>query len=81
MILREVSMQIKALDRQGVPRAQIARRLGVSRQTVYNHLNRASSAPRSRKRRPSKLDPYRCQVTSSFTTLGNVQFYDPVLLL
>ena len=24
---------------------------------------------------------YSCQVTSSFTTLGNVQSYDPVLLL
>ncbi len=52
-------MRIKALARQGVPKAEIARQCGVCRQTVYNHLNRESSSPKPRKRRPSKLDPYR----------------------
>jgi len=52
-------MRIKTLARQGVPKTEIARRCGVSRQTVYNHLNRDSSSPKPRKRRPSKLDPYK----------------------
>lgn len=32
-------MQIKYLAREGVQKKTIAERLGVSRQTVYNHLN------------------------------------------
>lgn len=57
-------MRIKALARQGVQKAEIARLCGVSRQTVYNHLNREGSAPKPRKRRPSKLDPYRDYIRS-----------------
>lgn len=36
MILREMSMQIKYLAEQGVPKSRIAQHLGVSRQTVIN---------------------------------------------
>ena len=42
MILRETAMKIKLLAQEGVPKTRIAERLGVSRQTVYNHLNRVS---------------------------------------
>lgn len=59
MILREVSMRIKALARQGVPKAEITRQYGVCRETGYNHLNRESSGLKPRKRRPSKLDSYK----------------------
>ena len=40
MILREMAMQIKHLREGGVPKARIARRLGVVRQTATNPLNR-----------------------------------------
>lgn len=44
---------------QGVPKSQVARRLGVSRQTVYNHLRFDPEKKKERKKRASKLDPYR----------------------
>jgi len=59
MILREMSMQIKHLSEDGVPKARIARQLGVSRQTVYNHLNREEVFPKVRAQRASKLDGYK----------------------
>ena len=61
MILREMSMQIKYLAREGVQKKTIAERLGVSRQTVYNHLNRREDEPfpKPRPARPSKLDPFK----------------------
>jgi transposase len=59
MIFREMSMQIRYLDRQGVTRAEIAQRLGVSRQTVYNHLQQRGSPPRPEVLKPSKLDPFK----------------------
>ena len=40
MILQEMSMQIKFLAREGLKKSDIAQRLGLSRQTVYNHLKR-----------------------------------------
>lgn len=52
-------MQIKFLADEGVAKAEIARRFGVSRQTVYNHLNRTEPYPKPRAPRPSKLDPYK----------------------
>lgn len=59
MILREMSMQIKHLSEDGVPKARIARQLGVSRQTVYNHLSREEMFPKVRAPRASKLDAYK----------------------
>ena len=52
-------MKIKLLAREGMPKTQIAERLGVSRQTVYNHLNRTEPFPKPRDRRASKLDPFK----------------------
>lgn len=54
-------MQIKFLAREGVQKKRIAERLGVSRQTVYNHLNRKEGEPfpKPRPARPSKLDPFK----------------------
>lgn len=59
MMLREKHMQIKFMADEGVPIAEIARRHGVSRQTVYNHLKRTVPYPKSRTSRASKLDPYK----------------------
>lgn len=59
MILRETAMKIKFLAEQGMKKARIARQLGLSRQTVYNHLNRTEPFPKARSRRPSKLDPFK----------------------
>lgn len=61
MMLREMSMQILYLAREGVPKDRIARQLGVSRQTVYNHLNREGPFPNPgvRRGRSSKLDDFK----------------------
>jgi transposase len=59
MMMREVSMQIKFLAAEGVQKAAIARRFGISRQTVYNRLKRSGPFPRPRPRRGSKLDGFR----------------------
>lgn len=59
MMLREMSMQILYLAREGVPKDRIARQLGVSRQTVYNHLNREGAFPKPRSVRSSKLDAFK----------------------
>lgn len=61
MMLRETSMQIKFLAREGMQKKRIAERLGVSRQTVYNHLNRKKGEPfpKPRPARRSLLDPFK----------------------
>jgi transposase len=45
--------------RQGEPKAIVARRFGVSRQTVYNHLKESVGETAEATPRPSKLDPYK----------------------
>ena len=52
-------MQINYLAREGMKKATIARQLGVSRQTVYNHLHRKEPFPAKRRQKASKLDPYK----------------------
>lgn len=61
MILQEMSMQLAYFAREGVPKNRIARQLGVSRQTVYNHLNREGPFPNPgvRRGRSSKLDDFK----------------------
>jgi len=53
-----MSMQIKFLAREGLKKIDIARRLGISRQTVYNHLKRSTPFPQPRAKRVSKLDAF-----------------------
>lgn len=57
MISREVRLRMKREVLDGVPKAVIARRYGVSRQSVYNVLNAAPATEKSVK--PSKLDPFK----------------------
>lgn len=52
-------MQIKYLAEQGLQKTRIAEQLGISRQTVYNHLRRTEPFPKPRGARPSKLDPFK----------------------
>src|SRR5690606_14856319 len=59
MILREVSMQIKLMSRDGRPKAAIARQFGVSRRTVSTHRKRSGPFPEARAPRRSKLE--RCK--------------------
>ena len=57
-------MQIKYLASQGMQVARVAARLGICRQTVYNHLNRKADTPfpKPRSKRPSKLDPFKAYI-------------------
>ena len=52
---------MRRMLREKVPIAQIARRLGVSRQTIYNWKKAEEEGvpPRGKPRRKSKLDPFR----------------------
>ena len=52
-------MTIRYLAREGEQIATLARRFGLSRQTVYHHLARATAAPAPTPRRPSALDAFR----------------------
>ena len=54
-------MRMKRLVLDGVPIARIARRFGVSRQSIYNVLNRPSGME-DRAARPSKLEPFKAYV-------------------
>ncbi len=49
---------MKQLLREKVPKAQIARQLGISRQTIYNWIDQPDNQP-SQCQRPSKLDPFK----------------------
>lgn len=57
----EVVVNIVLLSKQGLSGRQIAKRLGISRETVRKYLHDPDSALRGRKarQRPGKLDPYR----------------------
>jgi transposase len=77
MMLRETSMQIKLLNDDGHKKAEIARRLGVSRQTVYNHLSRTDPFPKPRARRASRLDPHMSYIRAR---LESFDLPAPVLL-
>lgn len=57
----EVVVDIVLLSKQGLSGRQIAKRLGISRETVRKYLHDPDSALRGRKarQRPGKLDPYR----------------------
>lgn len=51
---------IQELARQGVPKAEIARRLGLDRKTVWKYLKAGATPPSKQRRcaRSSKLDPF-----------------------
>lgn len=57
MISREVRLRMKREVLDGVPKAVVARRYGVSRQAVYNVLRAAPVTEKAVK--PSKLDPFK----------------------
>lgn len=52
-------MTIRYLAQEGEQIATLARRFGLSRQTIYNQLARATAAPAPRPRHPSALDAFR----------------------
>lgn len=59
MLNQEDFMMIKALKKRGVYHKDIAAELKVHPRTVSRALKRDSAPPRSRKKRGSKLDPYK----------------------
>jgi transposase len=58
-----VRSKMNQLLREGVPKAQAARQLGVSRQTVYNWIAKEKEEAEP-KQRPSKLDPFKPYIES-----------------
>ena len=62
MVPRERSRMNRLLE-EGVPLAEVARRLGRSRQTLYNWLRREQEGA-ARPRRRSKLDPFKPYIES-----------------
>jgi len=50
---------IRHFVREGEKKACVARRVGVSRQTVYNHLKNDFEKKKEKKKRGSKLDPHK----------------------
>lgn len=70
-------MTLRYLAGDGEPIAALARRFGLSRQTIYNQLARATSAPPPRPPRPSALDPFREYLRAR---LGAFDLPAPVLL-
>lgn len=62
MLSQEDFHVIKALKKRGVYNKDIAEELGVHPKTVSRALKRGSAPARKRKRRGSKLDPYRKRV-------------------
>ena len=57
-MLPTLRCKLKRLVRENVPKAQMARQLGVSRQTIYNWLEQLDD-DRPPVARPSKLDPHK----------------------
>lgn len=57
LIVREVRLRMRREVEDGVPIARVARRYGVSRQSIYNVLKAPSADERVP--RPSMLDPFK----------------------
>jgi transposase len=63
MVKKEGVMEIKILHRQGVSVREIARQMGVSRNTVRKYLrSEPTPAYGPRQERPSKLDPHKAYI-------------------
>jgi len=62
MIRKETFAVIKALEKQGVYQKDIAAEIGVHPKTVSRALKRGSEPVRKRKKRGSKLDPYKPKI-------------------
>jgi transposase len=57
VIVREVRLRMRSEAEDGVPITRVARRYGVSRQSIYNALKATSAEERVP--RPSLLDPFK----------------------
>lgn len=78
MIDRRTVFEIHQLQAKGFSCRSIARQLQVSRETVAKYLADPVSAIRSRKKKPSKLDPYRDLVETMIKECPDVKA--PVIL-
>jgi transposase len=78
MINRRTVFEIHQLHAEGFSCRSIARQLQVSRETVAKYLADPASVIRSRKKKPSKLDPYRELVETMIKECPDVKA--PVIL-
>ncbi len=70
MLHLEEWMNLKDLHNHGVSVSEIARRTGRDRKTVRKYLQSARPPrPRARKRKPSKLDPFKEYVLAPIRTV------------
>jgi transposase len=78
MINRRTVFEIHQLHAEGFSCRSIARQLQVSRETVAKYLADPASVIRSRKKKPSKLDPYRDLIETMIKECPDVKA--PVIL-
>lgn len=67
MMTLEHMMEIQILYKQGVSQREIAKRLGISRNTVKKYLKHSGKPSYTRSVRPSKLDPYTAYLKERLT--------------
>ena len=67
MLVAEEAVEIRVLRRQGKSIREIARMLGVSRNTVRRCLRSVGLPRYEREARPSKLDPFKSSIASCTT--------------
>ena len=69
---------IRDLRKSGMSISAIAREMGISRNTVENHLREKNPSSYARKKRPSILDPYRDYITQQIEKydLSAIRIYE-----
>jgi transposase len=80
MLSQEEAVEVKVLARQGKGVREIARELGVSRNTVRRYLRGAEVGYSERAARPCKLDPYREYLRERLAAAAPRVIPAPVLL-
>lgn len=64
LMVRGEQRRMHRLLEEGLSKAEVARRLGCTRQTIYNQLARQDRGEETRRPRPSKLDGFRRYIES-----------------
>jgi len=73
-------IDMKSLDKQGLSKSEISKRLGVSRQTVYNNISKSHTPKYVRLPSKSKLDEFKSYIDKRLNeyNLSATRLYDEV---